>query len=244
VQYIKAQWQAPNKVKALTTTRLSGYSAEPFSSLNLGDHVEDAADNVTKNRALLCNDLGLSKPPQWLQQVHGIEVVEAKPDNICRTADACWSDCLGQACIVMTADCLPVFFCDSEGTKVAVAHAGWRGLLGGVLEATLQVFAKPQNVHIWLGPAIGPHAFEVGAEVREQFVAVDQQAALAFISSDSSSHKYFANIYQLAKMRLERAGVHHISGGNFCTFTDEERFFSYRRDGKTGRMASLIWLES
>lgn len=243
MKYIKAQWQAPTCVKALTTTRLDGRSQAPFNSLNLGDHVDDNPQSVSHNRTKLLNDLGLNTPPQWLTQVHGTDVVRAAPDAVIRTADSCWTDEPGQACVVMTADCLPVFFSNSRGDKVAVAHAGWRGLLDGVLEATLQEFDNPTEVHTWMGPAIGPQAFEVGEEVLHQFVEKQTEAAGAFASIAGTDGKYLANIYQLAEMRLRSSGVERVTGCDMCTFNDQENFFSYRRDGKTGRMASLIWIE-
>lgn len=243
MQFITAQWRAPKQVKALTTTRLNGFSEAPFDSLNLGDHVEDDAARVAQNRTQLLQSLDLDTPPQWLQQVHGTEVVKASSGGVIHQADACWSDETGQACVVMTADCLPVFFTDKQGQKVAVAHAGWRGLLDGVLENTLDIFNDPEDVFVWFGPAIGPSAFEVGEEVLEQFAAKQPDSKTAFEPVQGKVGKYLANIYQLAEMRLKRAGVSEISGCDLCTYTDQERFFSYRRDGKTGRMASLIWIE-
>lgn len=240
---ITAQWKAPRQVKAMTTTRLCGFSQPPYESLNFGDHVGDDNALVQQNRAKLLEHLGLSKSPQWLNQVHGTDLIQAAADGIKKTADACWTSETDLACIVMTADCLPVFFADAQGQKVAVAHAGWRGLANGVLEQTLSIFEQPENVHVWLGPAIGPDAFEVGEEVLEQFVAVQQESETAFVSVAGRAGKYLTNIYKLAEMRLIRAGVSEVTSCNLCTFTDQERFFSYRRDGETGRMASLIWIE-
>ncbi|MGH1430202.1 MAG: peptidoglycan editing factor PgeF [Neptuniibacter sp.] len=244
MNFVTAQWQAPANVKAVTTTRLGGYSSAPFDSLNLGDHVDDDANRVEQNREHLLQNLGLGKAPQWLTQVHGTAVIKAQPDNVCRTADACWTDEQGVACVVMTADCLPVFFADSAGTRVAVAHAGWRGLLDGVLEQTLKVFPHPDDVYVWFGPAIGPEAFEVGEEVVEQFVSKQAEAQGAFVSVAGKNDKYLADIYQLASLRLLSSGVKNISGGDMCTYSDKKHFFSYRRDGQTGRMASLIWLDN
>ncbi|MGH1463047.1 MAG: peptidoglycan editing factor PgeF [Neptuniibacter sp.] len=244
MHFITPQWHAPANVKALTTTRLGGYSSAPFASLNLGDHVDDDKARVEQNRAHLLQNLGLDKAPQWLSQVHGTEVIKAQPDNVCRTADACWTDEQGLACVVMTADCLPVFFADSAGTRVAVAHAGWRGLLDGVLEQTLKVFPDPEEVCVWFGPAIGPEAFEVGEEVVEQFVSKQTEAQAAFVPVVGKNDKHLADIYQLATLRLRSAGVTNITGCDMCTYSDDKHFFSYRRDGQTGRMASLIWLEN
>ncbi|MBV1786706.1 peptidoglycan editing factor PgeF [Marinobacterium sp. D7] len=243
MKLIRADWQAPDHIHALTTTRLDGVSRAPFNGLNLGLHVGDDPASVAENRAMLTHALGLKRTPQWLSQVHGVAVVEARDDAQVREADACWSDQPGQACVVMTADCLPVLFTDRQGTRVAAAHAGWRGLVSGVLEATLQPFDDPGQVLAWLGPAIGPLAFEVGGEVREQFVRVQESCEMAFVPSPTSHDKWLADLYQLARLRLQAAGVQAISGGDYCTFTEAEYFYSYRRDGQTGRMASLIWIE-
>ncbi|MFW1677245.1 peptidoglycan editing factor PgeF [Pontibacter sp. JAM-7] len=242
MQWIQASWPAPKQVHALTTTRLGGVSNAPFASLNLGDHVDDLSESVAKNRVLLLQSLGLVRSPQWLQQVHGTDVVEASDNGLIPEADACWTVETGLACIVMTADCLPVFFTNSSGTRVAVAHAGWRGLLAGILEKTLQQFNNTDDVIAWLGPAIGPKAFEVGDEVRAAFLSQNLENADAF-EATGVPEKYMADLYQLARMRLKQAGVVSVSGGDYCTFNDADKFFSYRRDGMTGRMASLIWIE-
>jgi len=236
-------WNAPKNVRALTTTRRGGVSVGPYAGLNLGDHVKDDPEHVTQNRQALIKELGLPCNPQWLSQVHGIDLIEAQDDAVCREADGCWSNETGQACIVMTADCLPVLFADGDGKRVAAVHAGWRGLLDGILEQAVAGFEKPENLYVWLGPAIGPEAFEVGGEVRDQFVEVQAQADQAFTPVVASSGKYLADIYKLARQRLSSVGVSFVSGGEYCTYTDSERFYSYRRDGVTGRMASLIWIE-
>jgi YfiH family protein len=243
MDFVTANWKAPKHVHALTTTRFGGVSQGVFAALNVGDHVSDLELDVRKNRELLSSSLKLSREPQWLSQVHGIELVQAQDDAVRREADACWTDEKGLACIVMTADCLPVFFSDSAGSKVAVAHAGWRGLLNGVLENTLSLYPDPSDVHVWFGPAIGPDAFEVGAEVREQFCDNSREASEAFKPVDSTHNKYLANIYELAAMRLRSQGVVNVSSSDLCTYSDSERFYSYRRDGQTGRLASLIWIE-
>lgn len=234
-------WPAPEGVNAYSTTRNGGVSSGAYSSLNLGDHVSDALENVEQNRRLLIQQAKLPQEPAWLQQVHGTEVavLDTHPlvDN---RADAAYSKVNGRVCAIMTADCLPVLFCSSNGDEVAAAHAGWRGLCQGVLENTAAKFnAKPEQILAWLGPAIGPERFEVGPEVRDAFMAKDPQAADAFVPHNQ---KYLANIYLLAKQRLTALGITKIYGGDFCTVTEQERFFSYRRDGETGRMASLIWI--
>ncbi|MGF6092519.1 peptidoglycan editing factor PgeF [Pseudomonas sp. 18173] len=232
-------WPAPAGVKACVTTRAGGVSVAPFDSLNLGDHVDDSPEAVAENRRRLTEYFSIQ--PAWLQQVHGIVVADADPSRV-MTADASWTATPGIACAAMTADCLPVLFCDRAGTRVAAAHAGWRGLAAGVLEATLDSLAvPPAEVLVWLGPAIGPQAFEVGPEVRETFVEQLPEAAQAFVPSQNAG-KFMADIYTLARLRLAARGVTAVYGGGFCTVTDP-RFFSYRRAPRTGRFASLIWLE-
>ncbi|PMY43793.1 MULTISPECIES: peptidoglycan editing factor PgeF [Pseudomonas] len=232
-------WPAPAGVKACVTTRAGGVSLAPFDSLNLGDHVDDDPQAVAENRRRLTDRFSMQ--PAWLKQVHGIDVVEADP-SVVATADACWTATPGIACSAMTADCLPALFCDRAGTRVAAAHAGWRGLAAGVLEATLDnLKVAPEDVLVWLGPAIGPQAFEVGPEVRDAFVRHLPQTEQAFVPSQNPG-KLMADIYALARLRLASCGVTAVYGGGFCTVSDP-RFYSYRRSPRTGRFASLIWLE-
>ncbi|TDV42080.1 hypothetical protein EDF87_115121 [Pseudomonas helmanticensis] len=238
MNWLTPDWPAPASVKACVTTREGGVSAAPFDSLNLGDHVDDRPEAVAENRRRLTEHFSIK--PAWLQQVHGIAVAHADP-GIVATADASWTATPGIACAAMTADCLPALFCDRAGTRVAAAHAGWRGLAAGVLEATLDSLDVPAaEVLVWLGPAIGPKAFEVGPEVREVFINQLPEAAEAFVPSDNAG-KFMADIYLLARLRLAERGVTAVYGGGFCTVTDP-RFFSYRRAPRTGRFASLIWL--
>ncbi|MDR1850176.1 MAG: peptidoglycan editing factor PgeF [Zoogloeaceae bacterium] len=235
-------WPAPAHVKALQTTRKGGVSQPPYASFNLGLHTGDAPEAVLANRAQLI--ACLPNAPVWLEQVHGTDVLFLAEQTFSRppTADAVICRVPGQVCVVMTADCLPVLFCDLAGSIVAAAHAGWRGLAAGVLEKTLQAMqTDPANILAWLGPAIGEAAFEVGDEVRSIFLAANPEAAHAFFPLTVAG-KYHADLYALARQRLNAAGVSHIFGGQYCTFSEPERFFSYRRDGATGRMASLIWL--
>lgn len=237
--WLTPDWPAPARVKACVTTREGGVSLAPFDSLNLGDHVGDDPTAVAENRRRLIDRFVIT--PAWLQQVHGIAVVEADPTQVA-TADASWTATPGIACTAMTADCLPVLFCNRAGTRVAAAHAGWRGLANGVLEATLDSLAVPANeILAWLGPAIGPQAFEVGPEVREAFIAQRPEAVEAFAASPNAG-KFLADIYQLARLRLAARGVTAVYGGGLCTVNDP-RFFSYRRNPRTGRFASLIWIE-
>jgi YfiH family protein len=248
---IAPNWPAPASVHALQTTRKAGYSLAPYNNLNFGTHVKDNPMHVAQNRQLLSQFL--PSEPVWLNQVHGIEVVDAANTscvdiNCIPSVDASFTTQKNVVCVTMTADCLPVLLCNKAGTIVVAVHAGWRGLCDGALEASIDKACraaqmKPADLMAWLGPAIGPKAFEVGAEVRAQFVEKDKNADSAFkVQND----KFLANIYQLATQRLNYVGVTHIYGGghneDFCTFSDEERFFSYRRDGDTGRMATLIWL--
>ncbi|MGY3944685.1 peptidoglycan editing factor PgeF [Aeromonas tecta] len=243
MNWIEPDWPAPTAVRALSTTRDGGVSEGVFRGLNLGAHVGDEASKVEANRALLQQAAGVPGRLNWLNQIHGTAVhpvsnqYAGAPD-----ADAACAHQAGLACIVMTADCLPVLFCDRAGTRVAAAHAGWRGLQGGVLEASIAAMGcEPADILAWLGPAIGPTAFEVGGEVRDAFMAEQAEAAAAFVPS-ANEGKWLADIYQLARLRLARAGVSAVYGGEHCTHSDGERFYSYRRDGQTGRMASLIWL--
>lgn len=238
MNWLTPDWPAPASVRACVTTREGGVSEAPFDSLNLGDHVDDRPEAVAENRRRLTEHLSIQ--PVWLQQVHGITVVHADP-GIVATADASWTATPGIACAAMTADCLPALFCNRAGTRVAAAHAGWRGLAAGVLEATLDSLDVPADeVLVWLGPAIGPKAFEVGPEVREVFINQLPEAAEAFVPSNNAG-KFMADIYLLARLRLAERGVTAVYGGGFCTVTDP-RFFSYRRASRTGRFASLVWL--
>ncbi|CNF05514.1 purine nucleoside phosphorylase YfiH [Yersinia nurmii] len=238
---ILPQWPQPSSVKSCSTTRSGGVSVPPYNSLNLGAHVGDNPADVEQNRQQLITQAALPQAPQWLEQVHGTRVLRLTGEPAADIqADAVYSNVPGQVCAVMTADCLPVLFCSLSGDEVAATHAGWRGLCAGVLEQTLAEFsAKPSSIIAWLGPAIGPRQFEVGAEVKQAFVSADPQAALAFTPFGD---KYLADIYLLARQRLESAGIHAVYGGDLCTVSDEQQFFSYRREGITGRLASLIWL--
>ena len=231
-------WPAPARVHGLMTVRRGGVSQAPWASFNLGDHVGDDPAHVAANRAQLRQQLPAE--PAWLRQVHSARVVEAGRDPN-PEADASFSRETGQVCAVLTADCLPVLFCDRAGSVVAAAHAGWRGLADGVLEATVAAMQVPLGeVLAWMGAAIGPQAFEVGDEVRAAFVAQQPEAAAAFVPH--APGKWLADIYALARIRLGHAGVAAVYGGGRCTFSEADAFYSYRRDGVTGRMASLIWL--
>ena len=240
---IRPDWPAPDRVRACTTTRTGGVSVGPFASLNLAAHVGDAAVAVTANRGRLRAALDLPAEPLWLSQVHGCGAVsaDAAAPGAPPEADAAVSRQPGHVCAVLTADCLPVLLCDRAGTVCAAVHAGWRGLYQGVLEATLARLGVPgAELLAWLGPAIGPARFEVGPEVRAAFVSQEPAAACAFRAGVGD--RWHADLYALARLRLAAAGVSAVSGGGLCTASDPARFFSYRRDGVTGRMATLIWL--
>lgn len=238
--WIIPDWPASSTVRALSTTRRGGISAAPYASFNLGDHVGDDPRAVEANRARLVQALELAAPPVWLRQVHGTVVADAARGTC--EADAACTDQPGVVCVVLTADCLPLLLCNAAGTQVAAVHAGWRGLASGVVEAALARMGAGKNLLAWMGPAIGAHAFEVGAEVRAAFVGHDARTQTAF--RPSSAGRYRADLYQLARQRLESHGVERIYGGHWCTYSDAERFYSYRRDGVCGRMATMIWLEN
>ena len=238
-------WPAPPGVKAFFTTRAGGVSIGAYASMNLGAHVGDSPQNVAENRRRLHE--ALPATPAWLNQVHGVNVILAEAvqgahgDTV--AADGAVTARAYMPCAVMVADCLPVLLCTEDGSRVGAAHAGWRGLRSGVLERTVEAMvANPAKIMAWLGPAIGPNAFEVGVDVVEAFAPASVEGASAFRPITGRHDKYHADIYALARQRLRRAGVQNIYGGQFCTVGDPARFFSYRRDGKTGRMAGLIWI--
>ncbi|HEX9627286.1 MAG TPA: peptidoglycan editing factor PgeF [Acidiferrobacterales bacterium] len=240
--YLHADWPAPPWVHAVTTTRSGGVSAAPYASFNLGDHVGDDPAAVRVNRAALRADLGLPAEPLWLTQVHGTRIVDARRAAPGAEADGAVTPAPGIVCAVLTADCLPVFVCDRAGTRAALVHAGWRGLAAGAVERAVEALGLPgERLLAWLGPAIGPAAFEVGAEVRDAFVAHDRAAAADF--HDGRDGRFRADLYGLARRRLAARGVTAVSGGRRCTHGEADRFFSFRRDGRCGRMASLIWLD-
>ena len=234
-------WPAPSQVQAVSTTRHGGVSAPPYTSLNLAEHVGDDLSCIAANRRRLRSVMGFTAEPAWLEQVHGVQVVAAETVAVPVAADAAWTRVAGRPCVVMTADCLPVLLCDRLGTVVAAAHAGWRGLAGGVIAATVaRMEVAPTTLLAWLGPAIGPDAFEVGEEVRAAFLDLDTEAVGCFRPSPAG--RWLADIYELARRQLRALGVSAIYGGSYCTFSEPERFFSYRRENRTGRMASLIGL--
>jgi YfiH family protein len=243
LEVVAATWPAPPNVRALTTTRTGGASRGPYDSLNLGDHVGDTDQAVVRNRELLHETLKLPGEPLWLKQVHGTNVVDAAGAHIGAMADGAHTDRAATVLAVLTADCLPVFLCDRAGSEIALLHAGWRGLAAGVIEAGVHAMqARATDLMAWFGPAIGPQAYTVGDDVRAAFVSADARAARAFRATGPS--QWLADLYALARQRLNALGVRAVYGGQSCTWQESDRFFSYRRDGQCGRMASLLWLEA
>jgi YfiH family protein len=246
--WIEPDWPAPAGVRALSTLRGGGVSAPPYASLNLGGHVGDAPEAVTQNRRVLAAAAGLPAEPVWLAQVHGVEVVDLDAvghegiSGSPRPADAAYTRRTGRVCAILTADCLPILLAADSGDVVAAAHVGWRGLAGGVIEAAVRALGvEPARLMAWLGPAIGPQHFEVGSEVREALLQGDLGADDAFVPN--ARGRFMADLVALARRRLVSLGVGRIYGGGLCTFGDGARYFSHRRDGITGRQATLIWLE-
>lgn len=244
---ILPDWPAPHSVKAAVSTRRGGLSAAAWRSLNLAYHVGDNAQSVEQNWQLLGSLLRLPVAPQLLEQVHGTDVVHAQSDGIIRRADACYSDQQAVVCTVMTADCLPILICDRAGGEVAAVHAGWRGLAGGVVANAISQFKnRPDQLLAWLGPAISQPHFEVGEDVYRAFLANTpgwgprQQVDACFLRTRTD--RWQADIFSLARLALSASGITAIFGGGHCTFANPELFYSYRRDGQTGRMASLIWI--
>ena len=249
--FLIPDWPAPAQVKSAIILRSGGCSRAPCESNNLALHVEDNASDVQKNRDGLVDSLALPAQPLWLNQCHGTDLVYVPQASQAASADGSYSDTANTVCAILTADCLPVLFCNQSGSQVAAAHAGWRGLCGGILRKTVATFKhSPDQVMAYLGPAIGPQVFEVGAEVLQAFLhsaqnAQHNQAVIAaFKAVDGSADKYLADLYALARAELAASGVIEIYGGNYCSYSDSERFYSFRREPKTGRNASLIWLQS
>ncbi|MGH8398697.1 MAG: peptidoglycan editing factor PgeF [Gammaproteobacteria bacterium] len=241
--WIVPDWPAPANVRAVSTTRSGGVSSGVYASLNLGAHVGDSADAVDENRRRVRNTLNLSVEPRWVKQVHSAHIVQLDGSAVTEPCDAAFTHRAGETCVIMTADCLPVLFCDRAGKTIAAAHAGWRGMATGILETTVAAMQVPAHELLaWLGPAIGPGAYEVGEEVRVVLIKEHPETDEAF--EPTGTGKWLCNLYLLASQRLRYAGIKHVYGGGFCTFSEPERFFSYRRDGECGRMGTLIWLAS
>lgn len=243
---IQADWNVPENVVAVVTTRSGGISQAPFAGFNLANHVGDDFSAVSQNRALIAKYLDPNLHFQWLQQQHGIAVVDATNCEHLPRADGLIARRVGVACCVLTADCLPIFFASKQGDEVAIVHAGWRGLVAGIIEKTIEKLnTKRGQLTVWLGPAIGPCHFEIGAKVKDAFL----HGATSICAEDcftpvAREEKYMANLYSIAKHILIANGVMDICGGNHCTYCSDDLYYSYRRDGNTGRMASIIYLSS
>lgn len=238
--WIVPDWPAPAGVRAFVTTRAGGVSEGEYASLNLGTRCGDDPARVAENRGVV--RAYLPAEPRWMVQVHGAAVADLDPGGGDLVADAAATSMPETVAVVLTADCLPVFLCREDGSRVAVAHAGWRGLAAGVLEnAVAALGGEAARVLAWLGPAIGPGAFEVGPEVREAFVGVHAGAHEAFVPRGEG--KYLADLYALARLRLAATGVTRVSGGGYCTYAERERFFSYRRARQSGRLGAFIWID-
>jgi len=238
---IEPEWPAPGRVHAVFTLRVGGVSAAPYDSFNVGAHVGDAPQAVEDNRRHLRESLRLPDEPVWLEQVHGTDVVELESPAGRRQADAAVTHSTGRVCVIQVADCMPVLFAAQDGSAVGAAHAGWRGLAGGVLEATVRALrVPPRELLAWLGPAISQEHFEVGDDVRAAFMVSDSGATGAFVPNTRG--RWQCDLYALARRRLAALGVDNVFGGGWCTYADPARFFSFRRDGRCGRMAALIWL--
>lgn len=239
MRIIQPDWPAPPSVHAFCSSRIGGHSKPPFDSLNLSDAVGDDEHLVRINREQLADFSGMPQLPQWFPQVHGTNIVAADAPH--QEADGTIARSRGQVCAVLTADCLPVLLCEPSATQVAAVHAGWRGLAVGILCKAVRLLAvESTSLMVWLGPAIGPQAFEVGVEVYQKFIALNNDYGAAF---QSYGEKYLANIYQIARIQLAQVGVERVYGGQYCTYQQQTLFYSYRRAAQTGRMGSFIWLD-
>ncbi len=234
-------WPAPKQIKTFNTTRLDGFSSAPYASFNLGNHVGDKPENVLKNRNHLKKILNLPAEPIWLNQTHSTDIYKIDNEILPNHADGSYTCSKNKVCAVLTADCLPILLCDLSGKQIAAVHAGWRGLAAGVIESALNCFNhNSEKIIAWIGPAISHKFYEVGADVRNKFIEINPDFDIAFQAYKPA--KWLADMNLIARMRLESSGVSKIYGGNLCTYHDAEKFFSFRRDGQTGRMASLIWI--
>ncbi len=235
------EWPAPDNIVALCTNRKQGKSQPPWDSYNLATHVGDDLSKVLGNRTLLKQQAQLPADPEWLNQTHSTDVITLS-DTSCRKGDASITQQINQVAVVLTADCLPLLVCNQQGTEVAAIHAGWKGLLDGIVINTIRAMASsPADLLVWLGPAISQKHFEVGSEVKQQFGQAYTQTEQHF--NPNNAGKFQADLYGLVTDQLSSLGVKRIYGGDFCSYTQKDLFFSYRRDGVTGRMASLIWLK-
>lgn len=240
---LKPDWALPANISAITSTRNGGFSTGPYKGLNLGNHVGDDPELVEKNRKWLVEQHFLPTQPVWLNQTHSTKVVTVDkwtPEAL--DADGIFTATPGIVCSIMTADCLPILLANKQGTEVAAVHAGWRGLADGILKNALDFFSNPDDVIGWVGPAISQQFFEVGKEVVEHFVELDSNSIVAFEPKQDAAGKWMGNLPLIAKQKLLQFGVSDVVLSDLCTYTDKDQFFSYRRDGQTGRQASFIWI--
>lgn len=242
--WIYPDWPAPKNIHAATTTRQGGASCQPYDSFNLASHVQDEESAVACNRTFLQQRAGLPDMPVWLIQTHSTRVLNLdtfhSEDD--RHYDACYTSKSNTVCAILTADCLPILVCSPQTGEIAAMHAGWRGLCNGIVENTIELFqSEPEAILVWFGPAIGPEKFEVGVEVKSAFEAFSPEACAAFTLIDPHNQKYHADLYALARQRFALLGIAAVYGGEYCTFSQPDLFFSYRRQSTTGRMVSFIW---
>lgn len=241
IRAVAARWQAPAWARAVTTLRGGGASTGPFASLNLGGRAGDEPARVTENRRAVRRALELPGEPAWLRQVHGARCVDLASAGADEAADGAYTDLPGRVCAVLTADCLPLFMCDARRRRIGLFHVGWKGLAAGIVEQAMAVCDDPSAVHCWLGPSIGPAAFEVGPEVREALVLPGNEVCF---QPSANAGRWMADLYRLTAHRLHRGAVRRVGWDETaCTYSDPERFFSHRRANPCGRMASLIWID-
>ena len=243
VIWLPADWPVPENIHAGSTTRSGGISKSPYDSLNLAAHVGDDVKNVLHNRQLLINKLNLPAEPAWLEQVHGCRIIDPADATKKGQADGAYTRCANHVCVVLTADCLPLLICDRGGHETAAIHIGWRGYAKNIIAFAIKAFSQhPRNLLAWIGPCISAGYYEVGAEVREACMINNRESSDAF--TPSRKGHWFADIQLLVRLQLRNCGLDNIFGGEYCTYRDRELFYSYRRDGITGRIASMIWMDS
>jgi len=242
--YLTPDWPAPANVRAISTCRglKATDSVAGLGGFNLARHVRDCSERVEQHRLQLQQDLGLQRQPFWLNQTHSTDLLSLPAPAGLYDCDGSFTQAKNWPCVVMSADCLPVLLCNTAGTQVAAIHAGWQGLAKGILGKAVAQFPDPTEVMVWLGPAIGPNAFEVGPDVLEAFGVDPLHICKEFIPIPAKPHKWFGDLYALARKELTELGVTHVFGGEYCTLSDPDRFYSHRRDPASGRMASLIWI--
>jgi len=241
ISIIEPDWPTPKNIKSIVSTRCGGVSSAPWDSFNLATHVSDDAKDVSENRRILVERAHLPTEPEWLNQTHSVDAIDLDQSEN-RDGDASITTQKNKVAVVLTADCLPLLVTNKQGTEIAAIHAGWKGLLEGVVIKTLLAMqSKPRDLMVWLGPAISQKHFEIGDEVKHQFCKKYHHAQTHFEAKPNN--KWMANLYGLVRDQLAELAVTDIYGGDFCSYTDQHKFYSYRRDGETGRMASLIWIE-